>query len=532
MSNNGISISKLPELMDLNDTDFLSVVDTSNLLTNKISVQTLRDLLNYKGAFSSASEGIAKTKSGQIFYVYKPEENGEIFKVSPFVRAGAGAVEIKDELGNEIFHYITDKTLASIISKVDDLKSQGLKGETQGDFGKSKSITEWKGERGQFDVWPTGTQPITGSGISFGGDEYRSFIMVNGQGGLVTQLRNSRVPLTPITHHPYVSDSGRAGADGKMTRIMKIPGSGKSDINNEFEIEFSTNTGLKPTVVIRHPLLFTSAPDWNSRAIIVPDEKNFKQGSSLYYQKIQSEATSGTIVPGTDYRVKMGRSPTGTTLHIYIRSLQGNFICSMINSGMNFYISYKVKGDSNFGLYKIVNKAEYYLNGDGANMTHLMIENYLTDPDGKAADITRTPGTASTDPACGFDTFVLIGLPKTVTMQPGTQLTDPFNNFTLNLTEAFTLTKAIKDSIKAPNQYIDKTVVTGVNFDAKTTTTETVKVANPGYVFDFTYNRNFRYTTAAATNSTIMSAIVPFETWDIVHLNFINPESMGYSKDV
>ncbi|UQT02953.1 hypothetical protein TOTORO_00900 [Serratia phage vB_SmaS-Totoro] len=529
--NEAISISKLPEQMDLYDTDYLSVVDTANMQTGKITVQTLRDLLNYKGAFSSISDGIAKTKIGQVFYVYKPEENGDNFKVSPFLRYGAGAVELKDELGNEIFFYISDKIIKSLIDRVSVLYDQQFKGETVGDYGKSKALTEWKGERGQFDVWPTLSQPLNGAGTSFGGSEYRAFLMVNGNGEIVTQLRDKNRPITRITHTPYVADSGRSGPDGQMSRILKIPANGKTDVNNEYEMEFSTGNTNKPVVKIRHPLLFEGAPGWETRTITVPDEAKFRPNSSIYYQKIPTEATSGTIIPGVDYRVKMGRSATGTALHVYIRNPQGNFICSLVNSGMSAYLSFKVKGDTKYGLYKVFPKAEYYLSGDGANMTHLMIDGYTTDPDGNPADIAKTPGTAPTDAACGFDNITLIALPKETTMVTGTKLTDPFNNATFNVNDAFTLTRAVKDSIRAPGQYIDKTVVTGVNFDAKTTTTEVVKVANPGFVLDLTYNRNYRFGAPASTVTTIMSMIVPYEAWDLVHLNFMNPEIMGYGKD-
>lgn len=529
--NDAISISKLPEQMDLYDTDYLSVVDTANMLTGKITIQTLRDLLNYKGAFASISDGVAKTKNNQIFYVYKPEENGDVFKVSPFLRYGVGAVELKDEHGNEIFFYISDKIIKLLIDRVKVLYDQQFKGETVGDFGKSRALTEWKGERGQFDVWPTLSQPLNGAGTSFGGKDYRAFLMVNGNGGIVTQLRDKNKPITRITHTPYVADSGRSGPDGQMTRILKIPANGKTDVNNEYEMEFSTGTGYKPVVKIRHPLIFTGAPGWDSRSITLVDEASFKIDNSIYYQKVPTEASSGTIVPGVDYRVKMARAAEGTTLHIYIRTAQGNFICSLVNSGMNVYISFKVKGDTKYGLYKIFQKAKYYLSGDGANYTHLMVADYKTDPDGNPADLAKTPGVLSADPACGFDSITIIGLPKNVTMVTGTALTDPFNNTTFNLNDAFTLTRAVKDSIKAPNQYIDKTVVTGVNFDAKTTTTEVVKVGNPGFVFDLTYNRNFRYGEGTTTGTSIMNMIVPYEAWDIVHLNFMNPEKMRYGKD-
>lgn len=399
-------------------------------------------------------------------------------------------------------------------------------------IGLLKSLSEVKGERGQFDIYPTEQDQLSGAGIIVGGEHYRAAMIVNNSGELVTQLYIDGIAATNVTHHPYIAESGRKSPDPTAypTRLLKIPAHNRSGMNNEYDMEFSLGTDGKPIVDIHPPLLASGGADRTTYAIRIPDANKIKTQNILGRFKMPQEFTAGTLVSGKSFIINASLSASGGTMHFQMPYQLGSDICSLINglTGLNSYISFKIRGDTVYGLYKLRNSADYFIDSNVGGRLHVVIDNFTTDPNGQPVTLSNAPGQNATDPTCNYEDIRIIITNSTLTT--GTNLSDPYNSASIVLTtEPLCITKAIKNPHLSPNSTITKSVITGVNFTNSTVTQENILIPNPDYVFDFVYNRNMRYAKPSAPNpSPIENALVPNDASNYVIKIWINPNSGSF----
>ncbi|CAI0888048.1 Uncharacterised protein [Serratia entomophila] len=395
--------------------------------------------------------------------------------------------------------------------------------EGNGDIGKTSSIDDVAGKRGHYDVYPTTEVPLSGAALIFGGDNYRGVAVVNNNGAMVTRLVYKGVPATDTIHHPYVIPSGRVDETGAELRVMKVPYKNGFGTNNEFEMEFGLRNNGQPRVIVRPPKV-SSALGNDSLAIELADEKKFISNKSFAVVRVPSETVANTLDPKVSYIVRAGRTASGT-VHLKFNLNNAEELVTAITAGQYFaYISFKKIGAPGYGLYPLVGNAQKYADGV---WLHIAPESFTLEPDGTAIDSANTPGTDNNFPACGYEDIKIIL--STEKMAAGVNLSDRYNGFHSDVVFPYALVKAIKDNVRFPLPYINKTIVSAVDFAANKTTSETLAVVNTGYVWDLKYNQTIAGQNNDAKNKTMTDILGQYAPYDYVFMLFYLPNNAGYS---
>lgn len=395
--------------------------------------------------------------------------------------------------------------------------------EGDGDIGKAITIDDIAGKRGHYDVYPTTEVPLSGAALIFGGDNYRGVAAVNNNGAMVTRLVYKGVPATDTIHHPYVIPSGRVDETGTELRVMKIPYKNGFGTNNEFEMEFGLKNSGQPQIIVRPPKIASNLGD-DSLAITLADEKKFTSNKSFAVVKVPSETAANTLDPKVSYIVRAGRAASGT-VHFKFNLNNSEELVTAITSGQYFsYISFKKIGSAGYGLYPLIGNGQKYADGV---WLHIASDAFTLEPDGTAIDNANTPGTDNNSPACGYEDITVIL--STEKMTGGVNISDRYNGFHSDVVFPYTFVKAIKDNVRFPLPYINKTIVSAVDFVANKSTSETVAVLNTGYVWGLKYNQTIAGQNNDAKNKNMTEILGQYVSYDYVFMLFYLPNNAGYS---
>lgn len=410
-------------------------------------------------------------------------------------------------------------------------------------FGLTSELASWQGTRGQWDIWPTMSSPVTAAGISFGGEHLRGILMVNTSGGLISSMSTEGKPTSKYACAPYTVEGGRLDAFGREVVVTNYPTFSNNQDNLAYQSEFQTDANGQPVIIFRTVEKRTgmdSVTDSSigDRAVKVADEFLMKNNELVVGKiRIPTETTPNSL--DANKRYDPHTSLSGTTLHMLLQSRFQYDIVSIVNSGRFYcYVSMKCTTNVNgndttkYGLYLLATNAQF--TGDGAGGTGMFfhVPNFTLDPDGKAANSANSPGTTMTAAVANYTDIQFIF--SSVALTPGTNLTDRYNGFTVSLAYPWATTKAIQDVVTNYKQYIDKSVVTGATLSTDTPQTltltkETIRAYNPGYVFEFDFDLSIR-NGVVTTPQTFAVALGEFASYDYCVRAFTRFGLKGYNK--
>lgn len=379
--------------------------------------------------------------------------------------------------------------------------------EAPGTSGVEWSIDAWEGQRGEFDVIGTVGQPVSGAAVSFGGDKNRGMLSLSATGvptfGAMMGSWRTAYARTGVT----AIDSGRPDLMGESTSVVKFNTPSRITDGDCYEMEIGQDASGNPMVKFATALKtgqLAPLDQWSPpRTLRVADENRMVVGSEIFCKfRLPIEDVQGSLDPAWNYRAAIGVSGSNT-MHLTFNSRFNAYIVSMINSGLNAYISMRCNTNANgndvtkFGLYQLSPNAQFTGGSAIGNAMWLHIAGYTKDPDGRNFVAANAPGTDSNVRPNYTDVEVYI---TTATLSPATGLAsnNRYNGFSKVLKYDSSTLFAIKDIIGGHSPSKEIYVVTDVTAtkdnDGKvigvTPKYAAIRQHNDGYVYEHSYDRS------------------------------------------
>lgn len=146
-------VSALRPVLTIPESAVLPVVPTELIDTNKITLSSLRDSINFENAFETLALGISKTVNGDNFFVY---ENTDKLWVLEYQKVGSSAVAVNDDDGKQK-RLPTQRQLAAI----SELTELGGAGKIPLNFGGTVADLQTYLSFDMFKIDNTGTTDVT-----------------------------------------------------------------------------------------------------------------------------------------------------------------------------------------------------------------------------------------------------------------------------------------------------------------------------------------------------------------------------------